>query len=159
MRFIFIVLLGFSLFSVVTIILGEGDSKIIGEWGCEQFVIEDEYFKVDGKTEIKFDASNKSTTQVNHYYDFGESHNLYFTLQLYGEWGWDADGFWEMITGSDIFIIENNTQYNDEKISEFAMKYFTLRQKTYSKVEFLSDDKFLWTKENDPNEITCIRKK
>ena len=135
----------------------ENYEKLQGEWRCGDFVIKNEYFRVTVKSKVKFRLPDSITSQVQHLYDYGDDKKIVVNLVLYGVWGMEGKRFWDMISGFKTSIEKNNTEIDNKQIEEFAMSYFSKHKKTYSEIEFLSNDRFLWKKGADIKDISCAR--
>ena len=133
------------------------NEKIVGKWKCEKFEIRNEFFEVYGVGIVHFNKSQRSEVLATYNYDFGEGDKIEIELKLWGKWGFDKNGFWDMISNVEVKKIENNTLLGDAEVSNLLSNLVTLEQKVYSKIEFVSDNKFLWKKKGEPEDVVCVK--
>lgn len=132
-------------------------NKIVGNWLCEGFFIENDLFKAEGIGEVSYSALKDTLAHLRYSFDFGEGKTLKLDLKLSGEWGYDKKGFWDKLKNTKVSIASSNLNLSDERIKEIINNYFPLNKMFYSNLVFGNDDKFILTPENGLEPVVCIR--
>ncbi len=158
MKKLFLLLFIFQLLSCSKSSDANNYDKIIGGWQCDGFLIENKHFRAEGKGMVDFYSTYENSSQVRYNYDFGEGQTLDVDLIFFGKWGSDKKGFWDMLTGFEISIVDNSTLLKDRKIKEIISDFYILNKITYAKVEFISEYEFSWERIDELGDVVCTKR-